>query len=151
MKTAEEFWACVKKTEEDSCWEWQRATNAQGYGWLWWVDYNRLAHRVVWELTQGSIPDGLFVLHTCDNPPCVNPKHLWLGTKRANAQDRERKGRGHDRRGISNGRAKLTEAMVLQARILWEEGCSLPELSEWFQTPKTTMHHAVSGYTWSHL
>jgi hypothetical protein len=75
------------------CWTWRGARNTKGYGRL---DFNgpyRVAHRVMWELTHGPIPDGLFVLHHCDNPPCVRPTHLYLGTKADNNGDMWARGR----------------------------------------------------------
>lgn len=83
---SERFWAKVIKTGE--CWEWQ-GPDQRGYGIFGW----KRAHRVSWELHHGPIPPGQHVLHQCDNPPCVNPEHLWLGTPRDNASDRGAKGR----------------------------------------------------------
>jgi hypothetical protein len=85
------FWRFVKKTE--SCWEWCGSTQSN-YG----IFYKRngdmvKAHRLSYEKTKGPIPDGMFVLHRCDNPPCVRPSHLFIGTHFDNMQDRARKGR----------------------------------------------------------
>ena len=74
------------------------------------------ANRYAWTITSGPIPAGLLVLHRCDNPPCCNPKHLFLGTKLDNARDRASKGRGRDQRGERNPSAKLTEAEVREIR-----------------------------------
>lgn len=76
-------------TRTDGCWVWSGRTNRQHYGTLG----ERLAHRISYEFYVGPIPEGLCVLHRCDNPPCVNPKHLFLGTRADNAEDRDRKGR----------------------------------------------------------
>ena len=71
--------------EEDSCWEWQKLRYPTGYG-----RFGQLyAHRVSWEIENGDIPEGLHILHTCDNPPCVNPKHLYVGTHQDNMRDRQ--------------------------------------------------------------
>lgn len=91
---SERFWARVVKG--DGCWVWTGARNAQGYGRMTagsrGAGYLR-AHRVSWELANGPVPKGLWVLHRCDNPPCVNPAHLWLGTRLDNMRDCSAKGR----------------------------------------------------------
>ncbi len=83
------------------CLEWTGTRNPHGYGRFSRRGRQELAHRVAYELAVGPIPDGLQVLHRCDNPPCVNPTHLWLGTPADNAHDRDTKGRR--RTGISCG------------------------------------------------
>lgn len=91
------FWSKVDKSAGDSgCWLWMAARNARGYGCVG-RDVGRgywLAHRVSWELANGPIPDGLFVLHRCDVPSCVNPHHLFVGTNADNMRDMALKGRG---------------------------------------------------------
>lgn len=87
------FWAKVEKTP--TCWEWRGAT-VTGYGHISMggvLGKIRLAHRISWEMHNGPIPDGLHVCHRCDNPKCVRPDHLFLGTDLDNAQDRDAKGR----------------------------------------------------------
>lgn len=78
---------------EEGCWEWKRATNSMGYGVLT-VNYRTAyAHRLAWEMENGPIPDGALVLHRCDNPRCVRPDHLFLGTHADNMADMTAKGR----------------------------------------------------------
>lgn len=94
------FWARVKKTS--TCWLWTGAKIPDGYGSIWVEGKPTAAHRISWEIHHGKIPNGMCVLHDCpggDNPACVNPKHLFLGTKQDNAIDREKKGRGVDTSG----------------------------------------------------
>lgn len=93
---AERFWQKVKKS--DSCWEWQGANVPKGYGIIGKDGRNQYAHRVSWELHTGVIPKGLLVCHHCDNPKCVRPDHLFVGTHQDNLRDMSRKGRGRQQK-----------------------------------------------------
>lgn len=88
------FWNRVNKTE-DGCWEWTGSKLPTGYGHLKFDNIQTYAHRVSWSLCVGEIPDGLCVLHHCDNPCCVKPDHLFLGTMLDNMHDRDAKGRNN--------------------------------------------------------
>ena len=117
----QKFWEHVQKT--DGCWLWIGARNSEGYGYLRFNYAQLRAHRVSWELHFGPIPDGLFVLHHCDNPPCVNPSHLFLGTNGDNMLDAINKGYaigGSEKgrcAGEKNSHAKLTKAQVKEIRV----------------------------------
>lgn len=116
----ERFQSRIKKT--DGCWEWQGNKDSCGYGVIKFHQRALKTHRVAYELATGNSPVGMCVLHTCDNPACVNPEHLYLGTPSDNAKDRSMRGRSGDIRGEKNGRAKLNETQVKKIRELFKEG-----------------------------
>lgn len=93
---SERFWAKVDRRGADECWEWKASRRPGGYGQIQTSSTDRrpaIASRVSWELHNGPIPEGAAVMHRCDNPPCVNPAHLELGTRSANNRDMAEKGR----------------------------------------------------------
>jgi hypothetical protein len=92
---AERFWEKVNVGTPDECWTWAACTNPLGYGWINVNNSGELAHRISWLINHGEIPEGLVICHKCDNPPCVNPNHLFLGTQKDNMQDYARKGLHH--------------------------------------------------------
>lgn len=94
----ERFWAKVQKASADECWIWNGAHHMLGYGQIWTNGRHRPAHQVAWELEHGKpFPDGMFACHKCDNPPCVNPNHIWPGTNSENIKDAIEKGRFNPR------------------------------------------------------
>lgn len=107
---------------DDGCRLWQAHRNPQGYGQVRDARVGRVraAHRVSYEIAVGPIPPGKFVCHSCDNPSCINPEHLWLGTAKENMRDMARKGRGRGSRnkGTANPSAKIDEAAAQQIRAL---------------------------------
>lgn len=119
----ERFWR-NKRVSSDGCWEWQGRLEKNGYGRLRRHRLQRhvSVHRLSWELTFGAIPDGLCVLHRCDNRRCYNPEHLFLGTHKDNVQDMLQKGRSNNARGERHGRAKLSDAQVEQMRDQYASG-----------------------------
>lgn len=92
-KIQDYFWLTVYKT--DTCWLWFGTTYEAGYGQYSYENKIQSAHRVSWQMHYGPIPEGLIVCHKCDVPQCVNPDHLFLGTHKTNAEDRESKGRSN--------------------------------------------------------
>lgn len=95
MTLAERVARHVQRRAPDECWEWTGNRDKFGYGRVAGKREGIFyAHRAAWVVANGPIPDGLYVLHRCDNPPCCNTAHLWLGTYKENAEDRQRKGRG---------------------------------------------------------
>jgi hypothetical protein len=105
------------------CWVWMGGTYPEGYGEIKIDGYVRLAHRVSWEIANGEVPDGLCVLHKCDNPACVRPDHLFLGTKKDNVDDMVNKGRHRNNSaGERNANRKLTNTDVIAMRERFSMG-----------------------------
>jgi hypothetical protein len=135
------------------CWEWNGARGVDGYGRV------QRAHRVMWTEANGPIPKGMIVCHKCDNPPCVRPDHLFLGTPRDNALDRDRKGRrdfSHLLRAPrpvgEQTRHVLTEAQVLKMRRIYSRGAtSQAALARRFVVSKSLVQAIVSRKIWRHV
>lgn len=143
---AEKLWERVVQRIGSECWEWTGATFGFGYGIIRHRTLHLPAHRVSYALANGEIPDGLCVLHRCDNPLCVRPDHLFLGTRTDNAADREAKGRG--KRGEEASGAVLTETAVLEIK-----SSSLPAytLARKFKVSRATISDVICGRTWKHV
>lgn len=113
----ERFWSKVDKRGPDECWLWTAHTNRDGYGRVGFDRKVMYAHRLSFEMANGPIPDGMHVLHRCDNPGCVNPSHLFFGTHLDNMRDMLAKGRRWLPKGESHGGAKLTGKDVIAIRV----------------------------------
>lgn len=165
-KLVERFWAKVPAGGLLDCWEWQgnRNVGRGGYGQLSVWPNTYLAHRIAYALTKGPIPAGLFVLHRCDNPPCVNPAHLWLGTARDNSADMVAKGRAASgdrhpmvyrpelrRPGELNSSARITAADVREIRERFARGESQRVLAIEFGLTKSYLGQITRGERWKHL
>lgn len=149
------FWSRVMKSDE--CWEWIGATNDAGYGQMNVSGKCLYAHRMSYEIHRGSIVAGLCVLHRCDNPPCVNPAHLSLGTKRDNTQDMLAKGRHGAMvkpecvlRGSRHGLAKLNEQKVVEIRRLGGL-VSQRKLAASYGVSQGTIRDVLNRSLWKHV
>lgn len=148
------FWEKVTKGSPDECWNWNASKDDLSYGTVFLEKKCRRAHRVVFFLSKGPFPNVLKVCHTCDNPSCCNPKHLWLGTDADNVRDRDAKGRlinGKKYYGSSHVKSKLTEREVLQIRALSKFGWWQRELAEMYGVSQVTIHRIVRGTRWKHI
>lgn len=143
------FWSKVNQRGPDECWPFVGAHSQAGYGRFSLHRQSAQAQRVAWLLAKGDIPKGLNVLHKCDNPPCCNPAHLFLGTYADNNRDRSRKGRNVDLRGEKSGKAKLTWEQVRQIRALFNAGeTNLHELGRRFDIDHSVIWHIVHNDAW---
>jgi len=136
------------KIADNGCWEWQGGLDKDGYGQLAAPEESR-AHRVAWFLVNGPIPEGLRVLHRCDNPPCCNPLHLFLGDNLANSRDMVNKGRSMA--GIKNAFSKLTTEQVIEIRKRRAEGILLNDLAEEFSVAFSTISKISLKKAWKHV
>jgi DNA-binding XRE family transcriptional regulator len=138
------FWDKVEKS--DGCHHYLGYKNQNGYGWVARRGTQMHAHRWAWILTYGEIPEGLGVLHKCDNPLCCNPEHLFLGTHKENMDDRDAKGRQPSARGEKNHLAKLNITLVKEIRSSTK---SAKELASLMGVSKQTIWHIRAGRTWA--
>jgi len=151
---ADRFWSRVRKGDSpDACWLWKGGRLPTGYGKFHPSANVRLyAHRASWEMANGvSVPPGMFVCHRCDNPPCVNPAHLFLGTPADNVADKCAKGR--HRNGASSGEknpnSKLTTVQVIEIRGRLQAGESRRLIAGLFGVSKATIKQIATGRIWS--
>lgn len=135
---------------KEACWPWQGQTRG-GYGRVWKDGEWRWAHRVAYYATHGPIPAGAVILHSCDNPLCVNPAHLSVGSHAENAADRETKGRGNHAKGVRVAGAKLDDEKVREIRRLGADGEPYSAIAPKFDVSPDTVSLIVRGKTWRHL
>jgi len=134
---------------ESGCHEWSGARNVHGYGIIRVDKKCVLAHRAAYEVMVGKIPEGVSVLHSCDNRSCVNPEHLFLGTQADNVADMNAKGRGAA--GVKSGAAVLTELDVVCIRHIYKKGIPTNMLAVAFGVDDKTIRKAATGKTWSNV
>lgn len=146
--------AFYKTSQETDCWVWIGRTHKSGYGLVCCRTTSKnehYAHRLSWELHHGPIPTGLQVCHHCDNPPCVNPEHLFLGTAWDNTWDSKRKGRAIQGERVASSR--LCAEQVLEIRKLGRETTTLSQrqIGALFGVTRSAVQRVLSRGTWKHL
>jgi hypothetical protein len=164
----ERFWKHVNKT--NTCWIWtgermkekpihiRKGIKQLPYGIFYLINpakNNKMkqvkAHRYSWEIHKGPIPEGLFVLHKCDNPPCINPSHLFLGTNLDNIKDMVAKGRNKGAKGTRNCKAKLTEDQVREIREACRQGATDATIASQYNVSAGAVWFIRYNVTWQHV
>ena len=153
------FWEKVKRGQ--GCWEWTGSKDPCGYGHIFikWSSGKPVsdgAHRVSWIIHNGKLPRGKHVLHKCDNPGCVRPDHLWIGTHQDNMADRQKKGRSRGAPGETNSHAKLTQEQVDEIRRLFVPNRNRPknqpnttrDLARRYGVTPSQIYHVYRGWSW---
>lgn len=136
---------------ENDCWEFL-GERVGGYGRISVAGKKVLAHRLAYDLCVDDIPAGMYVLHSCDNPACINPKHLFLGTQQDNMDDMKSKGRQGDRKGSSNSKAFLCEAEVAEIKqelLINKKTCQ--DLADQYKVSRATIYSIKHGKIWNHV
>ncbi len=162
LSVADKFWARVDRTGgEKECWPFSGGYKAKGgHGQIVIGTRGKHgtgiligSHRLAWILTNGPIPDEMCVCHKCDNPPCCNPSHLFLGTALENFDDMRRKGRarGGSLPGEQNRNSKLNEQQVLEIREKYRSGMLQREIAEEYGVVQTAISYIVRQNGWRHI
>lgn len=141
---SERFWSRVVKS--DGCWEWSGSCFKSGYGAFWRDGGMRYTHRESYEMTNGPVPTGLQVLHSCDNRRCVNPNHLRAGTSRENMQDAI--DRSRLRHGARHPCAKLTHQQVVALKERWVCGEKTSILARECGVSQSAVCNIIKGRSW---
>ena len=153
------FWSKVNKDGptmphmDSPCWEWTGSKHLQGYGRQRVEGKIRLTHRLsaLYAGIISDIDDGDCVCHSCDNPVCVNPDHLWRGSQIENTADRHQKGRDAKQKGSDHGKSKLSEKDIFHIKNLLKAGASQTNVAKKFGVTRSTICHIASGRTWRHV
>ena len=142
--------ASVQRGDPDECWPWMGTRDKNGYGI---TSRKRIrVHRWMFEQHNGPIGPGLVICHRCDNPPCCNPAHLWVGTPEENNADKVAKNRcGNPGRGSDNHQSRLSEDSVREIRRLHAAGSTMQTLADEFGVGITTIWYIVHRVTWNHV
>lgn len=146
------FWYRISKEDLNGCWPYQGQKIKDGYGRLRYRGRKMLAHRMAWIYSYGDIPEGMQCCHTCDNPSCCNPSHLFLGTQKDNMQDMRAKGRRIGKlRGEMVYGSKLSADQVKQIRIRHENGAKPSVLAGEYGVTSQSIRAVLKRTNWKHI
>ena len=150
MTREDKFWSRVNIRQKSECWEWKAYKMKKGYGVVWFRGKYWYTHRLAYFLhTQKNIRN--HICHSCDNPACCNPNHLWEGTHQQNMQDRNKKGRCSKPIGEKSWNALFTSKEVLAMRKLRKDGLSYREIMNRFEIKHGTLKAILLRKSWAHL
>jgi hypothetical protein len=145
-------WDKIDIKGEDDCWPYKACLNVHGYGVISEGNTKILAHRAAFISKNGDILNDLKVLHSCDNPKCCNPKHLFLGTQADNVKDMHNKGRAVSVSGDKNHMSKLSNSDVITIRHMYHNlGKKCSEIAKEYHVNRNNISFIVSNKTWKHL
>jgi hypothetical protein len=145
------FWIKVSKKGPYECWPWTASTDGGGYGRFRYKGQNRGSHQMAYQIEHGEYDRSKDVCHSCDNPPCCNPNHLFLGTTKDNISDCVKKGRRASFVGENNPMAMLTKDQVIKARARVSEGCTMATIAREYGVGHHVVRMAVKGINWKHI
>ena len=136
-----------KVTKTNSCWIWNGRKSPDGYGKFRIKRRENGSHRISWQISNGKIPKGKYICHHCDNPPCVNPDHLFLGTNQDNVNDMKAKGRSP--RGEQRPNSILSNAKIREIRSI--QGMKHSEIASIYGVSATTIGLIIRRLKWNHV
>jgi hypothetical protein len=152
VETLKRFKANYEVGRKDSCWLYKGTIDKDKYGKFSYKRKGYKPHRIAYKLHYGTDPGELFVCHKCDNPPCVNPHHLFLGTTQDNMDDMKLKGRHWAHKGENQANSKLTEDDVKEIRVLRDHGgCTFSDLSNMFGVCQANIYKICKRHSWKHI
>lgn len=151
QKYQRRFWSYVHIAGEDDCWNWIGG-RANGYGIFRIGKRSIGSHRFSYLMANGNIPDDLLVMHSCDNPSCVNPKHLRAGTQTENISDMYKRNRAVDNSGENSAHAKVTEKEVIEIREkYYKDNITQSQLSKMYNLSQPSVNEIIHRRTWKHI
>lgn len=148
------FWSRIKVSGDDDCWEWTRGTTSDGYGIFHFGNSSIRTHRFSYQLKNGAIREHDCVCHSCDNPKCVNPSHLWIGTRAENNADKEAKGRGvhpDQKTGENNSNAILSISSVISIKVMAKNGLPQARIAKYFDVSNALVCMIINGERWNDI
>ncbi len=150
LETSKNYFFSHVIKNKNKCWEWTGPLR-KGYGAMAYFRRSIGAHKFSWLISNGNIPEGLFVLHKCDTPTCTNPSHLWLGTPKENMEDMIQKKRDKKLKGTEIKNSKLTEDKVQEIKRMLREEKTPQEIVNHFNISLSSIYDIKDGRTWKHV